>query len=254
MAEGTEPIRQDIDAIRDSMTEKMEQIETRVKDTVDNTVGSVKRTVDTTVDSVKRSFDLQQQVNERPWVALGVAVLAGYVIGSLGGGSSERYTPRGEPMRYYPAEPRAGEAMRYYPSGTQPTSSSYAQSYESRQYNGQQGGRMGNQSGFMGEVMQQFGGELNMLASAAMTAGMAMIRDTISQSLPQFSQEYDRVKRERDGDMSTNDYTSPSDYSSSADDMSGLRSQSVGMGGSTSASSSSISSEPPPVRPTNSFS
>jgi len=102
----TEPIKQDIDSIRDSMTGKMEQIEARIKGTVDDTT-----------ETLKRSLDVKLQVQEHPWAALGVAVLAGYALGSMGG--SDRSTPStyryredfrynnnsaGEPVRYYAAD------------------------------------------------------------------------------------------------------------------------------------------------------
>jgi ElaB/YqjD/DUF883 family membrane-anchored ribosome-binding protein len=101
-----------------SMTEKMELLEDRVRETiegtrstvehiVDNVKGTVKETVDvmkgsmdeakSTVDNlvenvrdtmdstgtmVRQSFDLHYQVAHRPWVTFGGAVLAGYVVGA----------------------------------------------------------------------------------------------------------------------------------------------------------------------------
>jgi ElaB/YqjD/DUF883 family membrane-anchored ribosome-binding protein len=103
---------------RASMTEKLEVLEDRVRETladtrsavddivenvkgtVDDTVGAVKDTVGqakTTVDSlvenvketadstttmVRQSFDLQYQVEQRPWLMFGGAVFAGYVLGN----------------------------------------------------------------------------------------------------------------------------------------------------------------------------
>ncbi|HWQ11459.1 MAG TPA: hypothetical protein VNL77_01595 [Roseiflexaceae bacterium] len=69
----TEPIRQDIDQIRASMTDKMERIEARIKGTINDTT-----------DSVKRMVDVKHQISDHPWAALGIAVLAGYTLGSLG--------------------------------------------------------------------------------------------------------------------------------------------------------------------------
>lgn len=103
---------------RTAITEKLEVLEERVRETlqdtrsvvedivenvrgtVDDTVGTVKETVDqarSTVDSlvenvkdtvdstatmVQQSFDIQYQMEQRPWLVLGGAVLAGYVIGA----------------------------------------------------------------------------------------------------------------------------------------------------------------------------
>lgn len=103
---------------RTSMTEKMELLEDRVRETIEGTrsavehiVGNVKGTVeetvgamkgtvdeakstvgnlvetvkdtmDNTVTKVQQSFDLQYQVSHRPWVTFGGAVLAGYFVGT----------------------------------------------------------------------------------------------------------------------------------------------------------------------------
>lgn len=170
MAEGTEPIRQDLDSIRDSMTEKMEQIESKVRGTVDETVTTVKRT-----------FDVRQQVDQRPWVALGAAVLAGYVVGSMGGSEKPAYQ-YGEPMRYYQPETRRAS------TGNRDSTYAFQQGAMPAQP---------QQPGLMSGVMDQFGGELSTIATAAVSAAVTMLRDTISQSLPQFGQEYERVRQER---------------------------------------------------------
>src|SRR5215213_4297369 len=87
MDQRTEPIRQDIDSIRDSMTDKIGQLETKIKGTVADT---------------RRMVDVKYQVSQRPWAALGVSLLVGYTLGSIGGGDDKRDQPqRGEPFRYY---------------------------------------------------------------------------------------------------------------------------------------------------------
>lgn len=72
MSAETEALRQDIDGIRDSMTETLEYLETRLRSTMDSTL-----------EQVRQSLDLERQVRERPWVALGMAALAGYMLGSM---------------------------------------------------------------------------------------------------------------------------------------------------------------------------
>lgn len=102
---------------RTSMTEKLEVLEDRVRETlkdtrsavegivenvkgtVDDTVGAVKETVDqakstvgslvenvkdtvgSTTTTVRQSFDVQHQVAQRPWLMFGGAILTGYVVG-----------------------------------------------------------------------------------------------------------------------------------------------------------------------------
>ena len=175
MAEGTEPIRQDIDAIRDSMTQKMEQIESKVKGTVD-----------TTVEQVKRTFDLQQQVSERPWAALGIAFAAGYMLGTLGDGDSEPEYRPSEPMRRYTAESAREQADRKEQDDRPASYNANANRIE----------RPRQQDSFLAGIFDQFGGELNMISNAAIAAGVGMLRDSIKDILPQFSQAYERARQQ----------------------------------------------------------
>jgi hypothetical protein len=49
-------------------------------------VEHVKGTIGNTVATVQRTFDLPSQVEHHPWPMVGGALLAGYMLGSLGGG------------------------------------------------------------------------------------------------------------------------------------------------------------------------
>jgi len=60
------------------------------KSTVDNLVENVKDTTDSAVTRVRQSFDLQYQVAHRPWVTFGGAVVAGYFIGAWTNRGSRR--------------------------------------------------------------------------------------------------------------------------------------------------------------------
>src|SRR5215211_1513592 len=93
MDQRTEPIRQDIDSIRD----KLEQIESKIKGTVEDT---------------RRMVDVKYQVSQRPWAAMGVSLLVGYTLGSIGGNDTRAQPQRGEPFRYYgePNDDRARSA------------------------------------------------------------------------------------------------------------------------------------------------
>jgi len=95
-------------ATRNSLTEKIETLEDKVvhsmqdatavlhdtidsaRDVVHETVSTVKSAVTSTGDmvkssvaSVKESFDLPLQIQRHPWAAVGTAVAAGFVVGSL---------------------------------------------------------------------------------------------------------------------------------------------------------------------------
>jgi len=94
-------IRQQMLETRTSLTEKLENLEEQVtskvkdttdsvvetvstvKDAVENTVQNVSDTVHSTVESVKDTFDLSHQMEQRPWMMFGGAVLLGFVGGKL---------------------------------------------------------------------------------------------------------------------------------------------------------------------------
>lgn len=187
MVEGTESIRQDIDAIRGSMTDTMGQIESRVKGTVD-----------TTVENVKRTFDVKQHISDQPWAAMGIAVVAGYVLGSFDSGSSSS-----QPMPNYSS----------YNAATTDTSS-----YSG---NGQSSASAPRKPGLLADVMDQFSDEINMLTSAAVTMAVGMLRDTVQQNLPQLGQAYERTKQERQGSPYPNDTAQTSVSSPYADTTAG---------------------------------
>jgi ElaB/YqjD/DUF883 family membrane-anchored ribosome-binding protein len=65
----TRAIRQEIDATREAMTDKVEQLESRVQ----------QRT-----DEVKEALDIRQVTSERPWTMVGIATGAGFMIGTFG--------------------------------------------------------------------------------------------------------------------------------------------------------------------------
>ena len=207
MDQRTEPIKQDIDNIRDQMTEKLAAIE-----------GKVKGQVNDTVDTVKQAFDIKQQVGDHPWAALGVSVLAGYVLGTLGDSddSGTQYRAdysRHEQPRYQFAGSEHGKGESGYTSGgynsssysshanSSPAQSSPAASSSQAQYTPQGSSNsfaQQNKGGFLNDLMDQFGGELDTIKTAAISSLVAMVRDSIKDVLPQFSQEYDRVRQQHD--------------------------------------------------------
>lgn len=97
MGQSTDQIRQEIDQNRDNAAQKIDQLQSQVQgtadqmrsnvqDTAEQMIDQVKGTVDDTVASVKENFDLKKQVEERPLVSLGVALVGGFLLGGLTGG------------------------------------------------------------------------------------------------------------------------------------------------------------------------
>jgi hypothetical protein len=171
MDQRTEPIRQDIDSIRDSMTDKIEQIETKIKGTVDDT---------------RRMVDVKYQVSQRPWAALGVSLLVGYALGSIGGGDRHEQPQRGEPFRYYdqPHDDRARSAHEYEHDTHR---SSFAPPADTRR---------AAQPGMLDQIMDQFGDEFQLLKAAAVTSVINLVRDAVRQNLPALDQELGRLRAE----------------------------------------------------------
>jgi len=199
MDQRTEPIRQDIDQIRDQMTEKFAAIEDKVKGQVNDTV-----------ENVKQAFDIKQQVGDHPWAALGVSLLAGYVLGTLGdsddGDTQYRYDySKHDKARYQFAGSEHSKDQNNYTGGyntnayssnvSSGSSSAPAQSSPASYSGFAQQQKSG---GILNDLMGQFGGELDTIKTAAISSLVAMVRDSIKDVLPQFSQEYDRVRQQHE--------------------------------------------------------
>ena len=100
MDERSNPISQDVSDIADTraaMTEKLEQLEDRVQETmqgakttvldiVDHVGDTAKSFIDRAeeaVEQTKQTLDLRYQTNRHPWLMMGAAVVTGYILGTL---------------------------------------------------------------------------------------------------------------------------------------------------------------------------
>lgn len=122
MGESTDQIRQEIDRSRNNAAAKIDQIQHQVEDTADGLRTNVQDTaehlvtgaqeaaeqvreqvsgmVDDTIHSVKENVDLRQMIEERPLIALGAALIGGFVLGGLTGGDDNGHAHYQEPNRY----------------------------------------------------------------------------------------------------------------------------------------------------------
>src|SRR5215210_3397390 len=102
MGESTDQLRQEVDQKRDDASQKTEQMEEQVTTTaqqveqkVMDTRQQIEDKVTGTVQQVKDRIDWRGQVEERPLVAVGVALLGGAVLaGVLKGGDNESHHAR----------------------------------------------------------------------------------------------------------------------------------------------------------------
>ncbi|WP_447979567.1 DUF883 family protein [Candidatus Nitrospira bockiana] len=86
-------IAQDVRAVmetRNAIGEKLELLERRVQDTVEGAklsveevIDRVKDAADDLLDKTKQRFDPSYQVQQHPWMMVGGAIVAGYVLGLL---------------------------------------------------------------------------------------------------------------------------------------------------------------------------
>lgn len=161
MDQGSDNIRQNIEETRDSLTEKLDALEIKARET----------------------FDLKHQVAERPWMALGAAVAAGYVLGSLGGGESDSdWSSRDQSS--YSTSPN---------SYSQPNTSGYSKPRSE-------------------SFLSQFDDEIDMLKGAAMTTLTGFLRDAIREFVPAISGQLGKSPSQSRGTPSTAPGVAMSDY------------------------------------------
>lgn len=184
MGQSTDQIRQEIDHNRNDAAQKIDQLQsqiqgtadqmrTSVQDTAEQMVDQVKGTVDDTVASVKQSFDIKKQVEERPLMSLGVALVGGFLLGGMtGGGGGGGHQQRQQYGGYY----GGGQHEGGYQSGEPRHSSSQHQS----------GGVMANG---IRSAVQKTGIEDTISNAAAALLGSVtdQLKSTLDQNFPGFA-------------------------------------------------------------------
>jgi len=162
MDQGSDYIRQDIESTRASLDEKLDSLETKAR----------------------QAFDLNYHVGERPWMMLGAAVAAGYVLGSLGGESDQK--------------PSYGQSSfsttDYSQRASSPSSPSTSSSHSSL-------------SSKADGLLSQLDDEINMLKVAGVNMLTNFLRDTIKEYVPALGHELDKQMgtsgQSRSGTVST---------------------------------------------------
>jgi ElaB/YqjD/DUF883 family membrane-anchored ribosome-binding protein len=176
-------LHQEIDQTRADLTEKLETLETQVRETVlgatenvGETIENVTSTVQETVENVKRTFDLRYQVQERPWMMVGGAVVAGLVVGAVVARQSRGSAwgpPPHVPHGFTGLQPSRGEPAMS--SGHQPPAPQPAQ------------------PSFLGGLAHQFEPEIGKVKELAIGFVAGLLRDWVKQAVPAFKQQIDEV-------------------------------------------------------------
>lgn len=176
-------IQQDLDDIHGTqaaMAQKLEQLEERIQDTVEGAKAAVRDIVDHVqtvaehvIDRVEefmadttRSFDPRSQMSRHPWLMLGGAVLAGYILGSL-----EAKRAQGRPREIQVA----------------PSPEEDAPSQPSRVIRMER-----NVWDILAERVQD---ELNLLKGALLVTGESFVHDFFTQVLPALGEPLDPSRR-----------------------------------------------------------
>jgi ElaB/YqjD/DUF883 family membrane-anchored ribosome-binding protein len=207
-SEDPEVIRQQMEAQRAALTDKLETLECKIaqtvqgareavsetvqeaKEAVAETVQSVKDTVHSSVETVKETFDVRRQVQRHPWAMLGGSVAAGFVAGMLlnrtGGGPSRGFAP---------AMPTGTNRLREHAR----TSGGYLNTPATTTTPPQR------QESWVDELAQKFAPEIQKVKGFALGAAMGLVRDLVSPSVPeamrpQFTELLDNVTTKLGGE------------------------------------------------------
>jgi hypothetical protein len=107
-----------------------------------------------------------RQVEQRPWVALGVALAAGFALGSLGGGEAPRddYYTQATALPEPPPPPRPSRAPG---------------------------------DGPLGQIAGLVTDQVNGLGNSAAASALGMFRDAIARNVPELHRELERVRSQR---------------------------------------------------------
>jgi len=179
-----EVIRQDIEQTRSALTEKLETLEEEVmdtvrsaKDTVEGTIENVTDKVQETVESVQRTFDLEYQMQERPWVMIGGSVVAGVAVGVLANSLRARASAWEDNTRSAPINGPSmdqGSAFR----SPQPASLRPAR-------------REG--PSLLQSLLSQFDKEIGMVKEQAIGYAAGVVRDMIKEALPAVKEQIQQI-------------------------------------------------------------
>lgn len=183
-----EVIRQQMEETRTALTQKLETLEEKVvstvqdatsavTDTVDNvkdavqeTVTNVKDTVQDTVESVRDTFDVERQVQRRPWLMFGGSVVLGYIAGSLlhRGTARRRSSTQVRFDRLASSSAPAMNGSHAAPPAAQPISQSEA----------------ADEPSLFATLTEQFKPEIAKLKGMAIGTALGAVRDLVTHAVP----------------------------------------------------------------------
>jgi hypothetical protein len=163
---------------------------------VEEIVEHMKGTIGNTVATVQRTFDLPAQVEHHPWPMVGGALLAGYMLGSLGGGHpSAAGSPR-DPPGVTASRPGSPPTARASSARPQP--------------------QQGIVSGILDQVKDEMKDEIASLTSVAAGAVISTLREMFKQAMPALAPHLEKAHTKRGGQASDSPAQQPASMSSAS--------------------------------------
>jgi ElaB/YqjD/DUF883 family membrane-anchored ribosome-binding protein len=196
-------VRETVEGAQSSMEEIVEtvkdMVDTTVKavkqgvegaqSTVEEIVETVRETVGDTVETVKRTVDVQHQVDQHPWLMVGGATLAGYLLGSWGGGSTSPAFSTHDSSSYAAgttAERSASHAKQDCLPPSDGESSVHPQLQQPQQ-------------GLGSSVQEPLKDEIAIIKVAAVGALVSTLREMVNQVVPTLAPHIERARSQRGG-------------------------------------------------------
>lgn len=180
LPESVEVIENEIEQTRAGLADKLEALTEQLAGTVEGvgeTVETVVESTKETISTIKDTFNIPKQVEERPWLAMGLSVAAGFVGGKIldaitpmpSGMNGTNGHAGSPPSRVAESMPQRMSSASTYPEG----GSGYEQPHRE------------SSPGWLSQLGQQFGSELQKAKGLAIGTMLGVIRDMVSQSLPE---------------------------------------------------------------------
>ena len=197
MDQRTTTIDQDLKDIVDTrvaISEKLELLEQRIRDTAEGATMKFSRMLDETtqtvnemVDKTKAALDPIQKVDEYPWLMLGGAVCAGLVIGLMD--SRNRY--RSGVYPYYPAGAHGSHVMPEEGRQKEAETSRKEGVYEYYPPRRSRGARSERKPASMWDgIMNEFGQEAEQAKSALIEAGRSVMMEMVRKMVPEIARSF----------------------------------------------------------------
>ena len=197
MDQRTTTIDQDLKDIVDTrvaISEKLELLEQRIRDTAEGATMKFSRMLDETsqsvnqmVDKTKAALDPVHKVDEYPWLMLGGAVAAGFLIGLMD--ARNRY--RSGVYPYYPAGAHASHVMPEEGRQKQAESSRREGVYEyypSRPSPGRQAER--KQTSMWDSIVKEFSQEAEQAKSVLIEVGRSVMMEMARKMVPEIARSF----------------------------------------------------------------